>query len=68
MAEGNKSETAAAAAGMSPRSAHNWKTGALPSQSKRERHWRSRLDAFKKSDSVAAEKMIMPFPKGLVAC
>lgn len=47
MAEGNTIEAAAAAAGMSPRSAHNWKTGALPSQNKRERHWRTRPDAFK---------------------
>jgi hypothetical protein len=47
MTEGNTIETAAAVAGMSPRSAHNWKTGALPSQSKRERHWRTRPDAFK---------------------
>lgn len=47
MTEGNTIEAAAAAAGMSTRSAHNWKTGALPSQTKRERHWRTRPDAFK---------------------
>lgn len=47
MTEGNTIEAAAAAAGMSPRSAHNWKAGALPSQTQRERHWRTRPDAFK---------------------
>jgi hypothetical protein len=47
MAEENTIEAAAAAAGMSPRSAHTWKTGALPSQTKRERHWRTRPDVFK---------------------
>jgi hypothetical protein len=47
MKDGNTIEAAAAAAGMSPRSAHTWKTGPLPSQTKRERHWRTRPDAFK---------------------
>jgi hypothetical protein len=47
MAEGKTIGAAAAAAGMSDRSAHTWKTGALPSQTKRPRHWRTRPDAFK---------------------
>lgn len=46
MAEGNTIEAAAAAAGMSPRSAHTWKTGTLPSQTKHPRHWRTRADPF----------------------
>jgi transposase len=46
MAEGKKIEAAASAADMSARSAHNWKTGVLPSQMKRPRHWRTRPDAF----------------------
>lgn len=40
-------EAAAAAADMSVRSAQTWKTGPLPSQKKRPRHWRTRPDAFK---------------------
>jgi transposase len=46
LAERKTIETAAAAAGMSARSAHNWKTGPLPSQTKRARHWRTRADVF----------------------
>ena len=46
MAEGKTVEAAAAAAGMSARSAHTWKAGPLPSQAKRPRHWRTREDAF----------------------
>jgi hypothetical protein len=46
MAEGKTVEAAAAAAGMSARSAHTWKAGALPSQAKRPRHWRTREDVF----------------------
>jgi hypothetical protein len=46
MAEGKTIEAAAAAADMSARSAHNWKTGPLPSQTKRQRSWRTRKDAF----------------------
>ena len=39
-------EAAAAAAGMSARSAHNWKEGLLPSESKKPRNWRTRIDPF----------------------
>jgi hypothetical protein len=46
MTEGKTVEAAAAAAGMSARSAHTWKAGALPSQAKQPRHWRTRADAF----------------------
>ena len=46
MAEGKTIEAAAAAADMSVRSAHNWKTGPLPSQTKKHRHWRTRQDPF----------------------
>ncbi len=46
MAEGKTIEAAAAAADVSARSAHNWKTGPLPSQTKQQRHWRTRADAF----------------------
>lgn len=46
MAEGKTIEAAAAVADMSARSAHNWKTGPLPSQTKKSRHWRTRVDPF----------------------
>lgn len=46
MAEGKTVEAAAAAAGMSARSAHKWKAGPLPSQAKKPRHWRTREDVF----------------------
>lgn len=39
-------EAAAAAAGMSERTARTWKTGALPSQTKGARAWRTRKDPF----------------------
>ena len=44
--EGKTQATAAAVAGMSERSARNWATGALPSQTKAERDWRTREDPF----------------------
>jgi hypothetical protein len=46
MAQTKTIEAAAMAAGMSARSAHNWKTGPLPSQAKKPRHWRTRVDPF----------------------
>jgi transposase InsO family protein len=46
MTQGKTIEAAAAVADMSARSAHNWKTGPLPSQTKQPRHWRTRPDAF----------------------
>ncbi len=39
-------ETAAAAAGMSVRTARAWETGPLPSETKQRRSWRTRLDPF----------------------
>lgn len=46
MKQGKKQETAAAAAGMSVRSARKWQTGPLPSQTKKDRDWRTRKDPF----------------------
>ena len=46
MAEKKTIAAAAAAAGMSERSAYTWKAGALPSESKQERRWRTRPDPF----------------------
>ena len=39
-------ETAAVAADMSVRSARKWQAGPIPSETKRERGWRTRPDAF----------------------
>lgn len=44
--EGKKQETAAAAAGMSERSARTWQRGALPSETKTARTRRTREDRF----------------------
>jgi hypothetical protein len=46
--EGKKQEAAAAAAGISVRSARTWKDGPLPSASKKPRDWRTREDPFDK--------------------
>lgn len=44
--EGKTQEAAAAAAGMSVRTARTWERGALPSETKPPRHWRTRLEPF----------------------
>lgn len=46
MNQGKTQEAAAAAAGMSVRTARKWQTGPLPSQTKTERTWRTRKDPF----------------------
>jgi hypothetical protein len=46
MTEGKTIAAAAAAAGMSERSAHTWKEGRLPSEAKEPRAWRTREDPF----------------------
>src|SRR5438046_2588745 len=48
MSEGKTIQAAAAAAGMSERSAHGWKAGVLPSDTKKPRNWRTRPDPFEK--------------------
>jgi hypothetical protein len=44
--EGKTQEAAAAAAGMSERTARNWEGGPLPSEAKQPRSWRTRPDPF----------------------
>jgi len=44
--KGKTQEAAAAAAGMSVRTARKWDTGPLPSHTKKERDWRTRADPF----------------------
>jgi len=46
MSEGKTVAAAAAAAGMSERSAYTWKQGTVPSEKKSERAWRTRPDPF----------------------
>jgi hypothetical protein len=46
MTENKTKEAAAAAAGMSARTARKWKKGPLPSQSRQEREWRTRPNPF----------------------
>lgn len=46
MTEGLTQEAAAAAAGMSERTARKWQEGPLPSESKKARRWRTRRDPF----------------------
>src|SRR5665213_1813229 len=46
MSNGQTQEAAAAAAGMSERSARTWQQGPVPSQCKPPRNWRTRADPF----------------------
>lgn len=46
MIEGKTQEAASAAAGMSVRTGRAWQDGPLPSQTKRSRDWRTRIDPF----------------------
>lgn len=46
MSEGKTIQAAAAAAGMSERSAYAWKAGSFPSETKKPRAWRTRPDPF----------------------
>ena len=61
--EGKTQRTAAAMAGMSERSARKWQSGPLPSESKTERRWRTRLDPF---DGFWEEE-ILPLLQGKAA-
>lgn len=56
---GKSQEAAAAAAGMSVRSARKWKSGALPSQRKEPRAWRTRKDPFE----AVWESFVVPLLK-----
>jgi hypothetical protein len=44
--KGMTQEAAAAASGISERTARTWQVGPLPSQTKKSRHWRTRTDPF----------------------
>ncbi len=57
--EGKTQAAAGAAAGMSERSARTWEQGALPSQAKRERDWRTREDPFSEVWSSEVEPLLV---------
>ncbi len=56
--EGKKQATAAASANMSERSARKWERGALPSETKKERWWRTRKDPFDEVWSTDIEPLL----------
>jgi len=56
MAKGKTIASAAAAAGISERSAYTWKAGRLPSETKKPRCWRTRPDPF----SAVWESEVVP--------
>lgn len=60
---GLKLETAAAMAGMDPKTARNWRTGPLPSEKKAKRgprDWRTRPDPF----AAVWENLVLPYLQG----
>ena len=62
--EGKTQETAAAMAGMSVRSARNWQSGPLPSETKQEPRWRTRPDPFDGVWEEEIEPLLRGDPKG----
>ena len=61
--EGKTQQTAAAMTGMSERSARKWQCGPLPSETKTERHWRTRPDPF----GGVWEEEVLPLLQGEAA-
>ena len=64
MKQGKNQEAAAAAAGMSVRSARKWQTGPLPSQTKQRRDWRTRKDPFEEVWASEIEPLLAVDTKG----
>jgi hypothetical protein len=64
--EGKKQETAAAAAGMSTRSARKWQRGSLPSETKKPRSWRTREDPFSRIWEREIVKLLVDDEKGVL--
>ena len=62
--EGKTQEAAAAAAGMSVRSARSWQRGPLPSERKAPRTWRTRPDPFEAIWNEAIEPLLRRDPEG----
>jgi hypothetical protein len=57
-------EAAAAAAGMSERTARRWQSGPLPSETKEPRAWRTRPDPFVEVWSTEIEPLLVRDPEG----
>ncbi|MCP4593003.1 MAG: IS21 family transposase, partial [bacterium] len=56
--DGKSQEAAAAAAGMSVRTARAWERGPLPSQTKEKRSWRTRKDPFEEVWALEIEPLL----------
>ncbi len=56
--EGKSQEAAAAAAGMSVRTAQGWERGPLPSQTRKKRSWRTRKDPFEDVWALEIEPLL----------
>ena len=59
-------EAAAAAAGMSVRTARSWQSGILPSEKKKARHWRTRPDPFEEIWDEEVEPLLERDPNGIL--
>jgi hypothetical protein len=64
--EGKAQEGAAAAAGMSVRTARKWAKGALPSGSKKPRSWRTRPDPFAEVWAAEIEPLLWADERGVL--
>jgi len=64
--ERKKQASAAAAAGMSVRTARTWQRGPLPSEKKRDRYWRTRPDPFAEVWAEEIEPLLRRDPDGVM--
>ncbi len=64
--EGKRQEGAAAAAGMSVRTARKWAKGVLPSESKEARTWRTRPDPFAEVWGAEIEPLLWVDERGVL--
>jgi hypothetical protein len=62
--EGKTQEAAAAAAGMCVRSARNWESGEVPSETQDPRSWRTRKDPFEEVWSTEVEPLLKADEQG----
>ena len=65
--DGKTQEVAAAASGMSLRTAREWETGPVPSATKRPRDWRTRPDPFAGVWLTDVEPLLRSDVKGQLA-
>ena len=59
-------ETAAATAGMSVRTARKWESGPVPSETRKERDWRTRRDPFEAVWTSEVEPLLVADHKGVL--